>query len=420
MPKKTIFKNGLRFLEIPLNSTRAVTILILVGVGSSFEKRETNGISHFIEHMFFKGTKKRPDPIKLIEEIDRIGGMRNAFTGKEMTGYWVKVEKSYLEIALDWISDIFLHSKIPEKELEKEKGVILQELNMVLDNPLIYIADLWEETLYGDQPAGWLILGRKENIKRFKRRDLINYINSHYSPKNTVVVAAGNIEKDLSRKIKKYFSEFDNKKSPSKVKTEEKQEKPQVKILRKETDQTHLALGVRAYSVFHPQRFTQKILADLLGGFSSSRIFSEVRQKRGLAYYVGTESEAYSDRGYVVTFAGVSHEDVEKTIKIILREYKRLKEKLVSKKELKKAKDHFQGTLFLSLESSDAIASFYGIQELILGKILKPSDIIKKVEKITSSDIRRVANDIFQPQRLNLSLIGPLKNKDKFEKLLKI
>ncbi len=420
MFKKTVFKNGLRLVEIPLKSTRAVSLLIMTATGSSYENKKNNGVSHFVEHMIFKGTKRRPDPIKLMEEIDRIGGVRNAFTGKEITGYWVKVESSHLDLALDWVSDIFLNSVFPQKELEKEKEVILQEVNMYLDNPSMYIDDLWDETLYGDQPAGWTILGPKENIEKFKREDLITYVRNHYSSKNTILTIAGRIEGNVERKVKNYFQKMRSFNPPRKRKTIEKQESPQVKILTRKTDQTHLALGVRAYSIFHPKRFVQEILSSLLGGFSSSRIFSEVRNKRGLAYYVRTDNGSYLDRGYIVTFAGVSHKNVENAIKVILNEYKKLKEKKVGKKELKKVKDYFKGRLFLSLESSDAVSSFYGTQELILGKILKPDDIIKKVEKITPSDIQKMANDIFQPQRLSLSLIGPFKEKNKFKKLLKI
>ena len=420
MYKKTTFKNNLRLIEIPLKSTKAVTILILVRTGSSYETRKENGISHFVEHMFFKGTKKRPSPIMITEEIDRVGGMNNAFTGKEATGYWVKVESSYLDLALDWISDIFLNSQINEKELNKEKGVILQEINMYLDTPSLYIEDLWEKVLYGDQPAGWSTLGPKENIKRFRRKDLLTYIRKHYSSRNTVISIAGNIKEGTRKKVEEYFRSIRNFIPPRKKEVRERQRKPEILILNKKTDQVHLALGVKGYPLGSPERFTQGIIAKILGGFMSSRIFMEIREKRGLAYYVRTESETYPDRGYLVTFAGIDKRNVENAIKVILEEYRKIREEKVSERELKKAKDNFQGRLFLSLESSDALASFYGSQELFEKKILAPDEVIKKIEKITPQDIQSVASEIFRPEKLNLALIGPFKGKTKFKEILKI
>ena len=180
MFKKTVLKNGLKIITIPMRNTKAVTVLLLVGAGSKYEKKETNGLSHFLEHMFFKGTKKRPNTLKLIEPLDRVGGVYNAFTDKEYTGYWAKVRISHLDLVLDWVSDIYLNSKFEEKEIKREKGVIIEEMKMYLDTPIAYIKDLWEKLLYGDQPAGWLIIGEKENILRFKRKRLLNYRNNHY------------------------------------------------------------------------------------------------------------------------------------------------------------------------------------------------------------------------------------------------
>ncbi len=220
MHKKRTFKNGLRVITVPMKGTQAVTILVLIKVGSKNETREINGISHFLEHMFFKGSKKRPNTLSLIEPLDRVGGMYNAFTDKEQTGYWAKVDSNHLDLALDWVSDIYLNSKLEEKEVQREKGVILQELKMYLDAPMIYVKDLWEKLLYGHQPAGWPIIGEKENIAGFKRTDLLNYRKKHYLASNTVICIAGNIDsKATEKKDCKIFQKDKNRRSQRKIKS---------------------------------------------------------------------------------------------------------------------------------------------------------------------------------------------------------
>lgn len=420
MFQKVIFKNGLRVVLVPSKNTQAVAVLVLVATGSKYENKSQNGLSHFLEHMFFKGTKKRPNALKLAEDLDKVGGFYNAFTSKEYTGYWVKIHSQYLDLALDWVSDIFLNSKIEKKEIEKEKQVIIEELNMYLDTPTRYIGDLWEELLYPDQPAGWKTIGSPENILRVKRKDLLSYFKNHYSCLNTIICVAGNFHpKKALEKIKKYFKEINQKPPKNKMPVEEKQDNPQVLSFFKKTDQTHLCLGVRGYHLFHPQRYAQEILAVILGGNMSSRVFIEIRERRGLAYYISTSAEFYTDHGYLVTQAGVAHRDLKKVIALILKEYQKIKEKKISPQELRKAKDYLKGSLVLSLESCDAQASFYGIQELLTGKILTLKEKFNLIEKVTSSEVKKVARDIFQPQKLNLALIGPHKDDKVFKKLLK-
>ncbi len=421
MYKKTILENGLRVITIPMRSTRAVTVLVTVGTGSKYETKEISGLSHFLEHMLFKGTKKRPTTLEVTEPLDRVGGIFNAFTGKEVTGYWVKVDSRHLDLALDLVSDIFLNSRLEEKEIKREKGVIIEEMNMYLDTPIAYIGDLWEKLLYGNQPAGWLIIGKKENILKFKRNHFVSYLKNHYSAKNTIVCVAGNIDSKITeKKIKKYFQKTRTSSPKAKLKVVEKQKNPKSLVHFKKTDQTHLYLGVRGYDLFHPQRFSQAILATVLGGFMSSRLFISVRERRGLAYYVKTASEGTTDTGYLVTRAGVDHRIIEKTIKLILKEYTLLKNKKVSKSELQKAKDNLKGILTLSLESSDAQASFYAGQELLTKKILSPKEQFARINAVSLEDIQKTARDIFRPERLNLALIGPFKNKKRFDKLLRI
>jgi len=421
MFQKITLKNGLRIIAVPQKSTQAVTILILVGTGSKYETREINGISHFLEHMYFKGTKKRPDQIVVAETLDRVGGIYNAFTSEEYTGYFAKVAAPYFDLALDWVSDIFLNSLLPEKEVEKERGVIIEEINMYYDNPMAYVHLLWNKLLYGDQPAGWDVAGTKESVSRITRKKLIDYMKNQYTASNTLICLAGSFKgNSFLPKIKKYFSKITKKKPEEKAKVIEKQTNPQVILNQRPTNQTHLCLGVRSYNIFHPHRYTQELLAAILGGMMSSRLFTEIRGKLGLAYYVSTAIDSNPDTGYLMTQAGVDNTKVEKAICAILKEYQKISEKKVPFSEIKKAKDCLKGKTTLLLESSDAKASFYAAQELLEKKILTPKEIFKQIDKVTESEIRKVAKEIFQPQGLNLALVGPFKNKERFEKLLEM
>lgn len=421
MYKKTTLKNGLRVITIPQKNTEAVTVLVLVKTGSKYETKEINGISHFLEHMYFKGTKKRSSPMAVAETLDKIGGIYNAFTSEESTGYFAKVTSSHLEIALDWVSDIFLNSTLPKKEIEKEKRVIVEEINMRYDHPISYVQVLWSKLLYGDQPAGWDIIGTKKSVNDITREKLTAYLKKQYVAPNTIICLAGRIDESLVlKKVKKYFSKikvFRSKRKPSVI---EKQSEPEILLQTRKTDQSHLCLGVRGYDLFHPHRYTQNLLAVILGGMMSSRLFIEIRGKMGAAYYISTDSDPSPDSGYLATRAGVDNRKVEKVILAILKEYRGISQKRVSAKELKKAKDYIKGKAALLLESSDAQASFYAAQELLEERILTPKQIFAKIDKVTSNDILKVARDIFQPQKLNLALIGPFKDKTKFQKLLKL
>lgn len=418
--QKFTFKNGLRLVTVPMKNTQAVTVLVLVGTGSKYETREINGISHFLEHMFFKGTKKRPNTLAIAETLDKIGGEYNAFTGKEYTGYYAKVDIKHLDLALDWVSDIFLNSKLDSEEIEREKGVIIEELNMYLDNPSRYIGDLWDKLLYKNQPAGWLISGEKEIIKKMTRVNFVNYLKSHYSSHNTVVAVAGNINYDIKNKIKECFKAINIISSPRKKKTIEKQNKPEVLVHYKKTDQTHLFLGVRGYDIFHPDKYVLSVLGVILGGNMSSRLWIKIREREGLAYYVKTGIDNTTDAGCLYTRVGADNNRVDRVIKIILENYQLIKDKKISKEELRKAKDFMKGRTILAMEETDEQASFYADQELLENKILTLDEIFAKIEAVTANDIQRVAKDIFKPEKLNLALIGPFKDKAKFERLLKL
>jgi len=426
MYKKKILKNGLKILTVPLENTKTATVLAMVKIGSKYETKSINGISHFLEHLFFKGTKKRPTTLDIGKEFDQIGGEYNAFTSHEYTGFYAKVNSRHLNIALDVISDILLNSKFAQREIEKEKGVIIEEINMYNDAPMQYVETLWHKVLYGDQPAGWDILGSKDTVAKISRKDIVDYYKKHYTAKNIVVCAAGDtppyppLSKGGSERnlppakggsrgvIEKYFK-FSGVKTAvnKKLKVQISQTKQEMLLYDKKTDQTHLILGVRGYDMFHKDRFALKLLSIILGAGMSSRLFTEIREKRGLAYYIYTTADSDTDTGYLATGAGLDNSKVDDAIKVILEEYAKIKQSGVSVAELNKAKEYYKGKTVLKMESSDAWASFYGAQELLRGKIIELDNIFAEIDKVSLADIKRVAKNVFVNKKLNLALIGP-------------
>ena len=420
MYKKSKLKNGVRIITAPLKGTNTVTVLVMVNTGSKNENAKNRGISHFLEHMFFKGTEKRPTRIDISKEIDKVGGIHNAFTCKECTGFWIKVSKKHCDLALDIISDMLLNSKFSAKEIKKERGTIIEELNMYLDSPMMHIPDLFENLLYHNQPLGYDEIGNRKTIMSVKRKDFVDYYKKHYTGNNTIVAAAGNFsEKDIKSKIKKYFKYTNKSKMKQCVKTHDKQNKPGILLEYKKTDQTNLCLGVRGYNTNHKDRYILSVLSTILGGNTSSRLFTSIRGRNGLAYYIHTSAIDYRDVGYFAAQSGVNNKKCLEAIKIILDEFKKVKEEKISAEEIKRAKDYIKGRMNIALESSDAVASFVANQEISSGKILTPEEKFAKINKVTANDLQRVANDIFVNNKLNLALIGPFKNKKIFEKILK-
>ncbi len=419
--KKYTLSNGLRIILAPMHETETATVMIMTGVGSRYETRAENGLAHFLEHMFFKGTNKRPTAVDISKELDALGAEYNAYTGKDRTAYYAKVEARHWETALDIVSDLFLNAKIEEEEIKREKGPVLQELNMYEDMPPRHINDLWELHLYGDTPLGWEIIGTKENLHRFTRKDFIKYLARGYVAENVVVGVAGKVDpKKVLTAIKKHFAGIRTGKKPTFKKVKEAQSKPGVYVQNKKTDQSHLIIGVRAYPMNHPDRYALAVLATVLGGGMSSRLWLAVRERRGLAYRVTTGVETYHDAGYLATQSGVEHENLEETIRVILDEYRKIASEKVGAEELAKAKDHMKGQMALAFEGSDDIVEYLITQETIFGKVTLPKEKAKKIDAVTADDVLRVAKDIFQNKRLNLAVIGPKADKKKLEKLVKL
>jgi predicted Zn-dependent peptidase len=417
MLKKIETKNGLRVMSVTSKSSKTVTILALVGVGSKYEKKEINGISHFLEHMYFKGTEKRSTPKEVSEHLDKIGGYYNAFTGDEYTGYYAKVATTHFDKALDWVSDIFLNSKIPAKEIEKEKGVIIEEINMVKDHPMHYINTLWTSLLYGDQPAGRDIAGTKETVSSITRKDLLSYMKSGYVAPSTVICVSGNIDDKKIKKVIKAFSSVPKKKPLEKDLVVEKQKKPSFLIEKRKTDQTHISVGFRACDLFDNRRHTFQLIETILGKMMSSRMFSKIREEMGLAYYIKTDYDHSTDSGFLVTQAGVDNKKSLKAVSAILNEYKEISRKKVPLNELNKAKENIRGRMAISLESSDAEAYFYGLQELLTKKTKTTKEILKEIDKVTVDDILETSREFFIPENLNLVAIGMV-DKNNIKKII--
>lgn len=412
--------SGLRLVVVPMPATKTATVFVLVGTGSKYETKKINGISHFLEHMMFKGTKKRPGTLDIARELDSLGASYNAFTSKEYTGYYAKASAEKLDIITDVIFDIFLNSKLSAEEIKIEKGVIVEEINMYYDLPQNHVAILFEKLLYGDQPAGWSIAGEKEIITALEREDFLDYFNNHYVAENTIVAVAGNVDPDkVKERVDSYFKNIRHSKSLGKPKVIETQTKLKTLIHHKKTDQTHFILGFRSFGMFDDRKYALSVLAKVLGGGMSSRLFSEVRERRGLAYYVGSGIEQYTDTGFLSVDAGVNNEKVFDAIGVVIDEIKKIKSRGITAKELQQAKDSAEGRLAMSLEHSDGVAMSYADSVLFHNKVLTPEEELDKIKKVSLEDIHNVAKEVFDNKKLNLALIGPFKDKEPFDKILK-
>ncbi|OGI94448.1 hypothetical protein A3A03_02740, partial [Candidatus Nomurabacteria bacterium RIFCSPLOWO2_01_FULL_40_18] len=361
-----------------------------------------------------------PKATDISKELDSLGSQYNAFTAQEYTGYYAKSDARHFKQIFDIVSDIYLNSTFPDAEMQKEKGVIIEEINMYEDMPQRHVQDLMMKLLYGDQPAGWNVAGEKKNILNMQRNDFIKYKKEHYLPEATVLVVSGQVtEKEVLQEVNKIFGKVLRGEKGNKLKVKEKQNKPEVLINFKKTDQTHFVLGVRTYDLFDKKNAVLSVLSGVLGGGMSSRLFVKLREEMGVGYYVRAYNDAYTDHGFLQISAGVDNKRIEEVIYAILEECKKIKNFEVPADELNKVKEYLIGNMKLSLESSDDIANFYGGQELLKREIRGAEDKAKEIRKVTASQIQSLAKEIFRNQKLNLALIGPFKEKAKFLKILK-
>ena len=396
------------------------TVLVLVEAGSKYEDKKVNGISHFLEHMCFKGTIKRPKAIDISKELDALGSQYNAFTSQEYTGYYAKSDARHFGQIFDVVSDIYLNSTFPEAEIEKEKGVIIEEINMYEDMPNRHVQDLMMKLLYGDAPAGWNIAGEKKNILAMKRDDFVKYKKSHYLPEATVLVVAGRVtEKEVMKEVNRVFAGIHRGQKPGMTRLKESQKKPEVLVKWKKTDQTHFVLAVRTFDYWNKKNSVLSVIGGILGGGMSSRLFQKLREEMGVGYYVRAYNDPFTDHGFFQISAGVDNKRINEVIEAVMAECKRLESELITPEELNKVKECLIGNMKLSLESSDDIANFYGSQELLKREVKNADEKAREIRLVTPEEIRAVAREIFRNEKLNLALIGPFRDKSKFENILK-
>jgi predicted Zn-dependent peptidase len=420
-PKKIVLKNGLRILLVPQPGNMAATVLILVEAGSEYETKRESGVSHFLEHLMFKGTVNRPKPGMIVHELASLGAQYNAFTDQEYTGYYVKSQAEKLPKTLEIISDLYLNPIFDPAELEKERGVIMQEINMYEDDLPARAGRNLLNLIYGDQPAGWDVAGTKETIGKLGRTEVATYREKRYVAPGTLVVVSGKFnEKETVASIKKSFGGLTHRTAEKKKSTKNQQSSPRIVLQFKESDQGHLALAFRAFNTFDKRRYALRLMADVLGGGMSSRLFMKIREELGAAYYIGAGTDLSLDHGLLSISAGVDHAKIEIVIEAIINECRRLRDELVPERELQKSKDHIVGNIILGLETSDDLASFYGSQEIVRKEILPPEVLIARIRKITAREVRSAARTVFKDKGLSLSIVGPYKNDTKFKKLLKL
>jgi predicted Zn-dependent peptidase len=420
---RKVFANGLRVLTIPMPSFESATVLVMAGAGSRYENKKNSGISHFLEHMAFKGTDRRPTAMDISSLIDGMGGEFNAFTGKETTGYYIKSAKNKIETSIDVLSDMLMHSKFDPVEIEKEKGVITEEINLYEDMPARKIGDIYEQLLYGDTPMGWDIGGDKEVIKGITRDDFVNYLADLYSASNLTVVVSGGIDSDeVFALVEKYFNPMKQFQTKTFEALKESQSKPAVLIKQKQTEQIHIALGVRTVPISSPKRYPISILAAILGGGMSSRLFHEIREKRGLAYYVRTSADEYADVGTLVSTAGIDPKRVIEAVQVMVNEYSKVSrgEMALTDDEVTKAKEFLKGHMVLDLEDSRSVSGYYAHQELLEDKIENPDEVLEQIDNVTKEDIEAIGKEFFKVETLNFALIGNFTDGQKLDSLLKL
>jgi predicted Zn-dependent peptidase len=418
MYNKAVLDNGLRVITSTMPHSRSVCLGILVGAGSCYESKEEAGISHFAEHLLFKGTEQRPTAKAISEDIEGVGGIINGGTDKEVTVFWCKVASPHFSIALDVLSDLLLNSRFDNKDIEQERQVIMEEINMNLDIPQQRISMLIDELLWPEQPLGREVTGYKETVSSITREQLLNYVARRYMPNNTVLSIAGNIQhEEAMAQIKPLFNKWAAAKLMTGYVTNDKQPEARLRIEPKDIEQAHLCLAVHGFSQSHPQRFTLDLLNTVLGGGMSSRLFTEIRENRGLAYDIHSYTEHFLKSGSFTIYAGVDAEKVEIALAAILEEVSKIKQGITAS-ELTRAKELSKGRLYLRFEDSQNVALWYGGQEILTQQILDIDDVISIVDAITMGELKEVAEEILTDSGLNLAITGPIKEEESYREVL--
>lgn len=416
MYRKNTLDNGLRVVTHSIPAVESVALGIWIGTGGRYENKKVMGISHFLEHLLFKGTKKRSTR-QIKQSIEGVGGSLNAFTSEEVTCYFVKILGKHLFLSLDVLTDMVLNATLPPLEIEKERTVIIEEIKMYLDLPGHYVGELLDQLFWPNHPLGRFLAGSAETVSAIKREDIKKYKDRFYNPRNIVIAVCGNVKHDrfLSDVNKHYAKLKSGIKGRFQPADKGKEHPPRTHFYFKETEQTHLSLGVHAFKFDHPDIYILSLLHIILGANMSSRLFQEVREKRGLAYQISSHVKRYQDTGAFVVNAGVDNAKVPRAIGVILGELAKIANKDVTKEELRRGKEFYVGQMLLGLEDTMDYMFWIGDRESSLGKPINPAEIIKRVNKVSVADIRRVAAKLFRANKLNLALIGPIKDKGKKE-----
>jgi len=417
MFERTVLANGLRIVSSTMPHTRSVSVGLYVGAGSRYEDDELAGVSHFLEHMLFKGTTKRPTAQEISEEIEGVGGVMNAATDKELTVYWAKVGDQHFERCMDVLADALLNSVFEPEEIEKERQVIIEELAMTEDSPGDLAALLIDEVLWPDQPLGRDVGGSQKSVAKITREQILGFVERHYTPQNTVLAVAGNVtHAEVVRLADRLLGGWGQSATGTWYRAIEKPS-PKAALKSKRTEQAQVCLAVHAFSSSHPDRYALDVLNTILGEGMSSRLFVEIREKLALAYDVHSYVAHFLDAGALVVSAGVDPKRIDPTISAILGELRRLREG-IPEKELRKSKELIKGRLQLRMEDTRAVSSWLGTQELLRDEILTVDQILDVIERVTLEDLDRVADGLLLPERMSVAVVGPYRSEARFVKLL--
>jgi len=422
--KTSKLKNKLNLILAPLAETQAVTALVLIPVGSRYESPAINGSAHYIEHLMFKGTQKRPTALDISKELDGVGANYNAFTGKEYTGYYIKVAAKHLELGLDILSDMVFNSVFKAEEFERERGVILEEIKMYEDNPIMYIEDLFEQTLFAGNPLGWNIAGTAKVFKKITRAQLLTFKQKFYQPQNLTLVLAGQVDGKALKLAEKYFGAHTNKTGAGKV-SDFKSIKiapttaAPVAYRQQKVEQVQMAVGFPSFKHGDERNYALNLLAVILGGNMSSRLFIKVRERNGLAYHIHCETNTFRDIGEFSVRAGIGKNNVVKALDLICAEFGEVLKNGVTAHELSRAKEFLKGKITLSLEDSANIAEWCGQQWIYDNKILTPEQKMAKYNAVTLADIAKAAKAILKPEKITLALIGSGQKPENLKKSLR-
>ena len=420
MYQKITLNNGLRIITCPMPHTRSVSVCIYIGTGSRYESELQAGVSHFIEHLCFRGTEKRLSAKEISGAVEGVGGVLNGGTDKELTVYWCKVAQPHFQLALDVLADMVLHSRFEKKDIEKERQIIVEEISMSKDAPNQLVGMILDELLWPDHPLGRDVAGTNKSVAAMTREQMLDYMDNEYSPANTIISLAGNIQQDEAvNEVNKVLGKWENRKKRLDYLPYLELKNPRLKVENKETEQTHLCLALPGVSLQDPRRFTLDLMNVILGEGMSSRLFLEVRDKMGLAYNIHSYLDHFQDSGALTVYAGVHPKKLEISISAILEQLTLLKEK-VSDEELTKAKELSKGRLLLRMEDSRSVAGWVGGQEVLNGSILDVEEVVAIIDKVTAEEIRAVAKDLLIGDKLRLSVVGPVKSHGHLENLLKI